>query len=89
MSTVFTRLVLDSRTSILAFEYIPRHPKNLYAMKFNSHMVKTIYSTVFDWQCIFLLGLGDCVNFTIMIIVIKTSRFPIISNFVVIQKITG
>ena len=32
------------------------------------------------------LGLGDCINFTITIIVIKTSRFPIISDFVIIWK---
>ena len=32
------------------------------------------------------LGLGDCVNFNIMIIVIKTSRFSIISDFVKIWK---
>ena len=34
----------------------------------------------------YILGLGDCINFTITIIVIKTSRFPIISDFVIIWK---
>ena len=33
-----------------------------------------------------VLGLGDSVNFTITIIAIKTSRFLIISDFVIMQK---
>ena len=37
-------------------------------------------------QCFQVTGLGDCMNFTITIIVLKTLWFPIISYFVIIWR---
>ena len=45
------------------------------------------FSSLFTFYS-YVLGLGDCINFTITIIAIKTSRFPIISDYVTIWRRT-